>query len=688
MAIRLWERAAENDAADVAVRIDAYTRLARAHQSTGHYRDAALAFEKGLALAEHGGDERRALALKNGLGAVLTAMRSWQRAEALLVEALAGAEKTERQAAGAAILNNLGNLYAARGRTDAAREAYEEGAAADQHNAAALGLLERASGGPAKVYLRLTIGHTDANLLRRGAGPAEKLLGRAFESYRAALDLARRSGNRRAECFALGYLGSLYEARARHEEGLRLSRRAAFLAQRLQAPELLYRWQWQTGRLLRSLGQVEAALGALQQAVSAFESVRQEVVGAGNRSLLLDFREEVGAMYYDLADAHLRLAESAGEPERARRHMLKARDAVESFKTAEMVDYFQDRCIAEVREEARDIERLDPSTAVVYVVPLRDRTEVILSRGPDVRRFGIPVGSDELTAEVREFRRRLEDRSSHRYKLNAKQLYDWLVRPCEAELRRGQVSTLLFVPDGALRTIPMSALYDGERFLVERYGVAVAPGLALVAPRPFAARKAGVLACGISEKVEGFSRLQYVHSELRRIAELSGGTLLMNEQFRLSRLEREFAAGTPAAVHIASHGQFSSDPAHTFLLTHERRLTLDELEMLIRPSQFRGNPVELLTLSACQTAAGDDRAALGMAGVALKAGARSALATLWFVNDEASARLVAGFYENMYDHPGWSKARALRAAQTDIMRDRRYRHPCYWAPYLLIGNWL
>jgi CHAT domain-containing protein len=141
-------------------------------------------------------------------------------------------------------------------------------------------------------------------------------------------------------------------------------------------------------------------------------------------------------------------------------------------------------------------------------------------------------------------------------------------------------------------------------------------------------------------------------------------------------------------VHIASHGEFSSDARRSFVLTYDDRLGLNDLEQIIRPAQLRDAPVELLTLSACQTAAGDDRAALGLAGVAVKAGARSAFATLWYVNDEASTTLVTDFYRRLRDEPGLSKAKALQHAQVKLLSDPRTNHPCLWAPYLLIGNWL
>ena len=103
--------------------------------------------------------------------------------------------------------------------------------------------------------------------------------------------------------------------------------------------------------------------------------------------------------------------------------------------------------------------------------------------------------------------------------------------------------------------------------------------------------------------------------------------------------------------------------------------------------QFRKEPLDLLTLSACETAAGDDLAALGLAGVAVKAGARSALATLWHINDAATSILIEEFYRQI-QNPKTSRAVALQQAQIKLVHDPRYEHPAYWSPFLLINNWL
>jgi CHAT domain-containing protein len=161
----------------------------------------------------------------------------------------------------------------------------------------------------------------------------------------------------------------------------------------------------------------------------------------------------------------------------------------------------------------------------------------------------------------------------------------------------------------------------------------------------------------------------------------------MNQSFVFSRLEQGLKDKLLTVVHIASHAKFETRAAATFLLTFDDKLTMDQLSQVVGLFKFRDEPLELLTLSACETAAGDDRAALGLAGVAIKAGARSALATLWSVNDAATSELVAEFYRQLRN-PALSKAQALQRAQLAMLDDPVGRHPGYWAPFLLISNWL
>ncbi len=160
--------------------------------------------------------------------------------------------------------------------------------------------------------------------------------------------------------------------------------------------------------------------------------------------------------------------------------------------------------------------------------------------------------------------------------------------------------------------------------------------------------------------------------------------LLSDERIEAMGLVHETAADI---VHMATHGVFGETPEETFLLTYDDRLTMDILEILIGLGKFRGKKVELLTLSACQTALGDERAAPGLGGAAVKAGVGSVLATLWYVNDESTSLAVREFYRQL-KIPGISKAKALQNAQKKLIEKDRYWHPVYWAPFLLIGNWM
>jgi CHAT domain-containing protein len=453
--------------------------------------------------------------------------------------------------------------------------------------------------------------------------------------------------------------------------------------------EALYRWEWQTGRLLKIRGETESAIAAYRRAVQTLQPIRNDVsLGYGNAPARRSFREAEGPLYFELADLLLQQAKSATDPKREQELLLEARDTVEQLKTVELEEYLCDDCVNVQRAKTRAIEAVDEHTAVVYLIPLATRTEVLVGLTSGLKRFTLDVGADALTAEVRLLRRNLETRTTYAYLTQAQQLHDWLIKPIRELLTENHINTLVVVPDGALRTIPFASLHDGKKFLIQDFAVAVAPGLSLVEPRPLERGKARLLLNGLSEPVQGFPPLNFVPGELRSIGPLYSSETLLNQKFTLKSLKRQLTDEQYSIVHIASHGQFDRDVRKTFVLTYDTKLTLNDLEALIRPSQYRGQPVELLVLSACQTAAGDDRAALGLAGVAVKAGARSALATLWFVNDQSTSALISEVYEQLRQTPSVSKARALQAAQIKLLGDRRYRHPCYWSPYLIIGNWL
>ena len=694
--------------------------LAAAYHALGYYKLAIFDhLQKALAMAEETGDQTRIMSVKSSLGSACIFTREADQAESYLQEALSLAQEHNHPAAGAVILNNLGNLYSARGEYEQALKSYQQahvlaqevddtllmakartnavacasymdGDPSRELKSDAMTLIARLKDSHEKAFLLLAVGQAGQRLaMRLEPEQRSKALDEVLGIYYQALQIANRLDDRRAASYALGYLGQVHELRGRLDEALDATRRAAFGAQQIQSPHASYQWQWQIGRLLKAQDHIEEAIVAYRQAVETLQPIRHDLsIGYGNRNVRSSFRKEIGPLFYDLADALFQRADAVDDPEVSQNYLKEARQTIELLKSAELEDYFQDDCVNLLQSKAKGVEQLGKTTAVLYAIPLKDRTELLLDLPSGLERFVADVGSERLIEEVREFRVQLETRSTHRYITHSQQIYDWLIRPLAQNLESAGIDTLVFVPDGALGTVPMAALHDGKKFLITTYAVAVTPGLTLMDPKPIERQDVRLLTTGLSEAVQGFPALKYVGVEIEKIQSMYSGTSLVNQQFRAPVIEKEISENLYSIVHIASHGQFNSDAKKTFLLTYDGKLTLDDLEKLIRPIQFRAQPVELLSLSACQTAAGDDRAALGLAGIAIKAGARSALATLWFVNDQASSDLVTQLYTHIYNDPTISKAKALQRAQLELLADKRYKHPCYWSPYLIIGNWL
>jgi CHAT domain-containing protein len=681
----------------------------------GGYRESVVAWEKALKAAEKSGSGINEA--KSKLGAGLIMLRETERARSLLREALAGATSEQNSKLSAAILNDLGNLSASEQAYGEAIKSYEQAAemaraaqdsllvakalsnwasaaarigdaGADELNGRALKEIARLENSHAKGFLLLTAGRTDRLVGGADDDARKRIRLRAHQSFSEALEIAEASKDSSNQTYALGYLGDLYEADGQEDAALALTRRAVFTAQQAQAPEALYRWQGQTAGLLKKRGDVEGAILSYQSAVATLQTIRSEVSAGNNAMGYQSFRESEGPLFLELADLLLQKAKGVKDPGAEQGLLREARDVVEQLKNVELESYLCDECVNAQRANSRAVEAIDKETAVIYLIPLPTRTEILVGLTSGLKRFTVEVGAKALTAEARQFRSNLETRTSYAYLEQAQQLYNWLIRPIKPLLQENGITTLVFVPDGAIRTVPFATLHDGEKFLIQEMAVAVVPGLSMVEPKPLAATKVRMLLNGLSQPVQGFSRLDFVGGELQNIESTYPSEKLFDESFTLASLKNKLGNEQFSVVHIASHGQFDRDVRKTFVLTHDDKLTLNELEALIRPSQYRGRPVELLVLSACQTAAGDDRAALGLAGVAIKAGARSALATLWFVNDQSTSELITEVYRQLQQTPGISKAKALQAAQNKLLVDRRFKHPCYWSPYLLIGNWL
>jgi CHAT domain-containing protein len=451
------------------------------------------------------------------------------------------------------------------------------------------------------------------------------------------------------------------------------------------------------GRILQDRGKSKEAIAAYENSVKVLKEIRSNLAIA-RRDFQFDFRDAVEPVYRELTALQLQtnvmLENQDINPESA----LKT---IDSLRLAELQNYLGEDCAIAVIE--KPIGLVNDRTAIFSTIFLKNRVAVILTlpKSQPIVRW-LPIESQTLTATVNDLRFKLEQRFdlANTYQEPSKQIYDWLIDPFDRDLQAAGIETLVFIQDGILRSIPMTVLYDGNGFLVERYAIANALSLTLVDPTQLEPRSLRVLGFGltkastVTDPSTFFEPLSYVKTELNDIATtIPGSKEFIDEAFTIDRLTRELNQNTFPIVHLATHGKFGFDSQETYLVTgkqiekYNEKLTMNQLYRILQTTQ-QEKPPELLTLTACETAVGNERDALGIAGISIQAGTKSAIASLWQVDDRATAEIIGQFYQNL--SRGVGRAKALRSAQKSWLQAHRgpTNHPGYWAALTLVGNWL
>ncbi|MDM8540647.1 CHAT domain-containing protein [Desulfococcaceae bacterium HSG9] len=483
-----------------------------------------------------------------------------------------------------------------------------------------------------------------------------------------------------------GQIGARLKNEKHFSKAIQKAEQALFFAQKQNRPYMIYLRQWQMAKLFKAQGDMTDAIKYYEKAVKTLKPIHQKLL-RGYRSQKNPFDTEIRPVYLELAEIYLDQADAMPDAHSRELKLRQARDIMEMLKAFELQDFFQDGCLIKETEKVTS-DRAAPHTAVIYPIILPDRLALLLILPDGIKQIKTTVDSKTLKQTVMRFRRRLQTRTNNRFLYEARQLYDWIIRPMEDMLADQKVNTLIIAPDSTLRLIPFSTFHDGKQFLVEKYALATVPAITLTKPERLVKNDEQILISGLSEAVQGFSALPGVTAELHDIKEIMNGkVLLQNSEHTIDNLFRELKNNPYSIVHLATHGVFGGTPDETFLLTYDGKLNMNRLAELLGLRKYRNDKVELLVMSACQTALGDERAALGLSGIAVKAGVRSVIATLWFVDDEATSLAIRELYRQLTT-PGIYRAKALQNAQKKLISQARYWHPLYWAPFLLIGNWM
>jgi CHAT domain-containing protein len=474
-----------------------------------------------------------------------------------------------------------------------------------------------------------------------------------------------------------------------------LSQQGLGLIQGSNRPEVAFRLNRNLARALTyQPEQRPAARAACRTTATTLTSMRNDLVNI-DQDTQFAFQESIEPFYRECIQV---LLPRAGE-DQSTENLEEARQLLENLQLAELDNFFREACVDGTKVALDQVvDKDNPTTAVIYPILLSDREIAVIAKIPNLPELqyrSYQSTPQELTQTLEGLRSNLENASEANdpaILAASEKLYRWLIQPFESSLQAHKVDTLVFVPDDRFRNIPMGVLHHDGKYLVETYAIAVSPGLQLQLPKQQKPQRLNLLAAGLSEERLGFPQLPAVDAELDQLATFTPLPILRNQPFTSSNLRQAITTAPINVVHIATHGEFSSNKQGTFILTYDEKLNVDQLSDLLRSRlQTSLGAIDLLVLSACKTAAGDQRAALGIAGVTLRSGVRSTLASLWTANDAASADLKLAFYKALQPSPtaniATSKAKALQQAQIQLLKEQHSSSPRIWAPYVLVGDW-
>ena len=494
----------------------------------------------------------------------------------------------------------------------------------------------------------------------------------------SALKSAKTINNPRVISFATGAMGKYYESQQQYEPALYWTRQAQLAAEQAQAPDSLYQWDWQAARIYQQTGKTKAAIGAYENAIASLQLIRSNLAQTQGNSLF-NFQNDIEPVYRSLIQ--LLLSNNSSDA-----NIQKALQTKDLLLLSELENFFQDDCLTlEADTEAEILAYLKESNAaIVNTIILENKTYLIwqLPNGK-TKKYTVDISQTELNNLVTQWRFDLENKENDNYLELSQQLYQLLfTSEIKSEIENIQLKNLIFVNDGILRNVPMAALHDGQNFLIENYAVSNSLGLNMRLKQPFSVQKA--IAFGLTIATENFPPLPYVKLEIAKLGELVAEKQFLNDRFSYQNFKQQIESSQSSLVHIATHGQFGGTTENTFLQAYQSQISLKQLEQVLsnHNNNFPDSPIQLLVLSACDTASSNPRATLGMSGVAVRAGVNNVLGSLWSINDKEIVSLIDGFYSYWIQNK-LTRSEALRQAQLDLINNTN-NHPSNWSSMILI----
>ncbi|ASC73061.1 hypothetical protein XM38_040230 [Halomicronema hongdechloris C2206] len=715
-----------------------YDNLGQYEQALGYYQDA-------LVIRQEIGDRAGEGVTLNNIGAVYDNLGQYEQALGYFQDALAISQEIGDRAGEGVTLNNIGAVYHNLGQYEQALGYYQDALAIRQ-----------------EIGDRQGVGQTLNNIggVYDNLGQYEQALG----YYQDALAIRQEIGDRKGRAISLNNLGYVlenleepelaivflkqsvnqWEAMRGDIVGLSVEDQQAFTDSIAGSYRKLADMLLQQDRILEAQRVLDLLkvqeLDEYLRGVRSTESTEAGVPLRPTEQDLIELYQASQARLIELGQERAELAQippSERTPEQQQR-LIELRQ-LESAVRQEFARFLESEVVralvsnlqrttggealalSQLTDLRDNLRNLEQNAVVLYPLVLEDRLELVLvTANQEPIRRTVSVSRTDLNQAIADLRSALETPFSEAI-TPAQQLYDWLIRPLENDLAQAEATTLIYAPDGQLRYIPLAALHDGNQWLVERFQVNnITAASVSDLDNPPTADTPSVLAAAFTEgayEVEisdartlSFTGLDFAGPEVDTLAQLIPQTVKrLNQAFNLSIL---YDMDDYSIIHLATHAAFNPGPPEdSFILFGDgSRATLTDVKQ-----QWSFPNVELIVLSACETAVGDaplgnGEEILGFGYLMQQAGADAAIASLWQVSDGGTQALMDAFYLALQN--GYSKAEALQRAQQALIADDlslvggergtievvstvtgqpigdSLAHPYYWAPFILIGNGL
>jgi filamentous hemagglutinin family protein len=701
--------------------------LSNAYLEIGYHQQAILTLKRYLPVIEQSEQPYHQSLFYNTLGDLYLSIRDMELSEKYTFHALKLAQNSKNDFAVAGVLNHMGNYYAAQKKYQKADECYSkaiEALESIEESYDLFALQSKVFINKAHVLLERYGKNNYQQEITNALNSELTLLNKFNNSYNKVFDMIALSihiqeiskkfsvtsyiticndllsiaiqqatdlNHDRLLSFSYGCMGLLKHYEGRLNDAKFHFRKAVQYSQ-FHHPDIYYIWQWQIGRILYQENNTEQAVIAYSLAVNTLnpcfqskDSIKQftgiiHQLFKGYRSHIDLFNQFVKPLYMEYVEILTTNIPEDGNALRAQ----KIRNIWESMKEIEIQNFFKDECVTAIKDKIKRLDRLPDGIALIYLILLKKKPFILLSISDHTILTEINhISTDDIIFSANRLRKNLENnRNKDSYKRAAKELYQYIIQPLENHLDKAQIKHLVIAADGVLQLIPFSVLLNKNQFLAQKYGISIVPTISLAQ-----AEKKSYTNAESKAALFGMSKgLPKVKDELKDIHSIFDSLVCLDQDFNFKNIRSAINFSENAIIHIATHGSFGNKPDDRYLQLHDSKLKLNMLENIIRQRFFQ-SPIDLLTLSACKTALGDDQTALGFAGISIKAGARSVIATLWSIPDSDSTRiLMKQFYSNLLK--GYSKTKALQQAKCYIIDKTAYKHPKYWSQFILIGNWL